>query len=186
MAHTLKKMTPSIIDDISVTKSDSKVCGLKLREAHERLGAELAKEMCLQEFHRGEKVDIIILMRSGLSFGLGVAKSIELMGHATRIFFDKLPNDSDNELWKNPVVIVDSVINSGDSILKLLKTTTERRFIVLANVISSISLEKFSDFSTYVVRISENYFVGSHVKTVDGGLGPDTGDRLFYSEYYEE
>ena len=59
---------------IDVCKSDSGATGKKLREAHTNLGSLVAKTIS-QDFH-GEKFAVVIMMRSGLNFGMGIADGL--------------------------------------------------------------------------------------------------------------
>jgi hypothetical protein len=61
---------------IAVCKSMSQINGIKLRDSHYKLGKLLCNKM-LKEIHYDE-FTIIIMMRAGLCFGLGIADELEL------------------------------------------------------------------------------------------------------------
>lgn len=169
---------------IAVCKSDSRQNGVILRDAHYKLGSLLAKQI-ISDVHN-QPITVVIMMRAGLCFGLGIADELERSGMETRVLFFQ-----NNEQWEkeqnncpyaldNTVLVVDAVINSGESILDFSKQLVRSRQIIFAtNVLSEKGLKNFADKEVYAVRISRNSFVGSKSDTVIDGKGPDTGDRLF-------
>jgi len=182
-----KQLTTSELESlIKICKSDSQSYGLKLREAHYELGKMLAKK--IYENLSENEITVIIMMRAGLCFGLGIADELEIFGLNISILF--YFND---EQWKkekinwiqeltNKIILVDAVINTGDSIIQLAKSVKNEKDIIYAsNVLSYKAVQIFQDKNLYTTRISEKSFIGSKVSTVKDGKGPDTGDRLFYT-----
>jgi uracil phosphoribosyltransferase len=169
---------------VSICKSDSWKGGMILRDAHYQLGLLLSKQIARDV--SGDLVSVVIMMRAGLCFGLGIADGLELSKIETRILFfqneEQWKKEQDNcpHALHNTVILVDAVINSGKSILAFSKQLTQsRRIIFAANVLSEKCLENFEDKSVYVTRVSKNSFIGSKSETTANGKGPDTGDRLF-------
>jgi uracil phosphoribosyltransferase len=171
---------------ITICKSDSQICGVKLRETHYKLGKMLAKRI-LDDLPEHD-ITLIIMMRAGLCFGLGIADELEIFGLKTSVLF--YFND---EQWKeeklnwsheltNKIILTDAVINTGDNIIRIAQAVKNNKNIIYAtNVISYKAIQKFEDKCLYTTRISEKSFIGSKVSTIKDGKGPDTGDRLFFT-----
>jgi uracil phosphoribosyltransferase len=170
---------------IAVCKSDSRQNGVLLRNAHYKLGSLLAGQIASDIYH--QPLAIVIMMRAGLCFGLGIADELERAGIKTPILFYE-----NNEQWKkeqvncphaldNTVIVIDAVINTGESIIAFSQKqlTRSHRILFATNVFSEKGLKNFEDKEVYVVRISKKSFKGSKSDTVKNGEGPDTGDRLF-------
>jgi uracil phosphoribosyltransferase len=169
---------------IAICKSESQVCGLKLREAHYKLGNILARRMVNDLSNHA--ITVIVMMRAGLCFGMGIADGLDVLGVEVSILFHFNDEQWNKEKAKwtqaltNDIILADAVINTGDSIIQLAQTLqNSRNVFFVSNVISEKVLQKFSDKSLYTIRISEKSFVGSKVSIVKDGKGPDTGDRLF-------
>lgn len=164
---------------IDVCKSDSGVAGKKLREAHTKLGSLVAKTIS-QDFH-GEKFAVVIMMRSGLSFGMGIADELD-----TSVLFydDKNLSLFESQLQDNPqlqgcrMILCDGVVNTGKTILELANGYPSYRPIIATNVISE-KYEGDDMIPVYASRISKNSYTGAKQKTISNGKGPDTSDRLF-------
>jgi len=173
-------------DIIHKTTSDSNVAGNELREAHYQLGEMLGNYIEHEELNTNNKVLVIIKMRSGLMFGLGLADEIESKNHRVHIVFDT------NSVIKNSIdtydriILVDGVINSGRSIVEDLNTLNNPKVLVATNVISSQAVDLFLNHIIYAVRQSEKHFVGTDKKIVSGNQGPDTSERLFRSDFFVE
>jgi len=45
------------------------------------------------------------------------------------------------------------------------------------------AIPNFDGRTVYTVRISKTSFIGAIQKTISNGKGPDTGDRLFDSDF---
>ena len=86
-------------------------------------------------------------------------------------------------IQESTVVIVDSVINTGQSLLKViekLKAANQNvEIIIVANVIQEKALPLLQDYKVYAIRVSSNAFKGVNQATQIGNTGPDTADRLF-------
>ncbi|KFY21496.1 hypothetical protein V493_07359 [Pseudogymnoascus sp. VKM F-4281 (FW-2241)] len=84
---------------------------------------------------------------------------------------------------QDSIILVDSVINSGKSILEFISRVRELhatiRIVVVANVVqdkfisrqSAENLASYGNISLVALRLSKNQFTGSG--------GSDTGNRLF-------
>lgn len=85
------------------------------------------------------------------------------------------------DLWR--VVIVDSVINTGKSIMRIIDELKNHNpgidVIIAANVIQNEAVELFKDYLVFATRLSKNSFVGVNQSKQTGKTGPDTADRLF-------
>jgi len=169
---------------IAVCKSDSKINGLQLRKVHYKLGKILAIRM-LDDLS-GDSITIIIMMRAGLCFGMGIADELEQLGKNISVLFyfdeEQWNNEKENyaQTLKNDIVLIDAVINTGDNIIQLSQSIKNNNRIYFAsNVLSEKSVYKFEDKQLYTIRISEKSFKGSKTSLVKDGKGPDTGDRLF-------
>jgi MoaA/NifB/PqqE/SkfB family radical SAM enzyme len=81
------------------------------------------------------------------------------------------------------VVIVDSVINTGRSIMRIIDEIKKHNpgidVIIAANVIQNEAVELFKDYLVFATRLSKNSFVGVNQSKQTGKIGPDTADRLF-------
>jgi len=175
--------TNEVQADIKICKSDSKVCGRELRLAHYRLGKELGDFISSSEFQNPTSIALLIMMRGGLPFGFGIADRLEEHGHTVNILFsDKNTSVFTHDCEK--LIIVDAVINTGKSILGIIKENNLTDEIIATNVLSEIHLGDFEMLNTYAVRLSQNSFQGSKEKTIVGGRGPDTGDRLFKNDFF--
>ena len=83
----------------------------------------------------------------------------------------------------NLILIVDSVINTGESILRLVEKLRKNNPLVkvclVTNVIQKDALSKLRDCILFAIRVSDNKFVGKRQKKQIGNSGPDTANRLF-------
>ena len=165
-----------IQDDISVCKSNSGISGSRLAAAHMRLGEKIGSRIAtvLPE----KDMSILVLERGGRFFGDGV-----YMG-AGGIFYSINPKkDATPVIITERVVVVDSVINTGKSIMKIIDEikihNPDIDVIIAANVIQNVAVELFKDYLVFATRISKNSFVGVNQSKQTGKTGPDTADRLF-------
>ena len=87
------------------------------------------------------------------------------------------------DIQQGLAVIVDSVINTGKSVLdmidKLKKKNPEIEIVIVSNVIQNDAVDLLQGYKVFAVRTSANSFVGSRQSTQKSGKGPDTADRLF-------
>lgn len=150
---------------IKITKSNSGVSGPLLCRAHIQLGIELAKNIKINP----EDTTVVAIMRGGIFFAQGIYFEL---GCKFCVYNPKI------EEYHRPntkyVILVDSVINTGKSILPLIDENT----IVACNVINDKAVERLCD-KLYAIRVSNNSYVGKDVKIQDGKIGPDTTSRLF-------
>lgn len=181
---------------------DASISGPALREVHRRVGFYLATEFCTQiigiesnpiphvQGHQtdgygllNEKSTLIVpLMRRGepMAFGVNDAFPLAMFYHA------KIPSDLQDDHLKNMVtiILVDSVVNSGKSILQFVQHIrtlhSTIRIVVVAGVIHSQTvsatriaraLGRFNGLSFVALRLSDNQFTGRGTT--------DTGNRLF-------
>jgi uracil phosphoribosyltransferase len=156
--------------------------GYRLRNAHYQLG-EMIAEPISQSSNQAQSYAVFILMRAGLCFGNGIADKLEQLGSSVLIIFvndDKVSRE-DLELVKDKeIIIVDAVINSGQSVFGLIEQLPDMTPVKLVTtVIPSSSLELLKSYDLYTVRVSSNKYEGAKVRVISDGKGPDTGDRLF-------
>lgn len=173
---------------IRICKSDSGVMGTELRHAHHALGA-MVGEMIWKEYPSSKPFAVVLLMRSALPFGEGIADVLD----CPILFLDEKHdrrwkmNDCNNKfirenrevLEKSTVILADAVINTGVTINQIYDTLAKitDEIVMAANVIQSGFDPK--DKLVFGTRRSENKFKGSKTMKQVGGKGPDTGDRLF-------
>ncbi|KFY99781.1 hypothetical protein V500_01265 [Pseudogymnoascus sp. VKM F-4518 (FW-2643)] len=180
---------------------DATVAGPALKKAHRRIGWYLAVEFIGKaiglesyeiphiqgghtEGHRleGEKrTTIVALMRGGgpMAEGINEVFPLAMSVHASKPEDLKLHHVEQQDI----IILVDSVINSGKSILKLIehvrKLHATIRIVVVANVVqdkfisreTEANLARYRNVSLVALRLSKNQFTGSG--------GTDTGNRLF-------
>ncbi len=151
---------------ISITKSDSGISGPELAKAHLRLGELLAENINLDP----NDTTVIAILRGGIFFAQGIYFKL---GCKFDIYDPKNAGSFDRPDTKN-VILVDSVINTGNTLLKHLGPDVW----VASCVINEKAVPLFAD-RLYTVRVSGNSFVGCDVKTQVGNKGPDTTMRLF-------
>lgn len=151
---------------ISITKSDSGISGPELAKAHIKLGMALGSQMA--EFEP-QNTTIVAILRGGLFFAEGIYFS---MGCKFQTY------DPKKEKFIMPstknIILVDSVINTGKTILDIIKPDMK----VACCVINEKTVSTFEE-QLYTVRVSKNSFIGKKVKKQDGNIGPDTTMRLF-------
>ena len=151
---------------IAITKSNSGISGPELAMAHIELGRELGKQIVDTD---PNDTTIVALLRGGIFFAEGLYFEL---GCKFEIY------DPKHEVFVRPdtknVIIVDSVINTGNTILKILEPDMK----VACCVINEKAVSLLDD-RLYTVRVSKNSFVGKNVKRQDGAVGPDTTMRLF-------
>ena len=158
--------TAEVTDLIAITKSDSGITGPDLAKAHMTLGSLMGKQM--RDF-TPEDTTIIAILRGGIFFAEGMYFS---MGCKLQTY------DPKHESFVRPntknVILVDSVINTGKTLLSLLDKDTYIACCVINNEAVSLFDERL-----FTIRVSQNSFVGSNVKHQIGKKGPDTTMRLF-------
>lgn len=168
--------SPEDIQDISVCKSNSGINGHRLATAHLHLGQRIGRKIA-EEFP-SNNVAVLVLDRGGRFFGDGVYSSFGGVFYPYNPRIEAIPI-----IEQNRIVIVDSVINTGKSIIEIiskLKNNTEvRDIIVVSNVIQQEAIDLLEDYKVFVVRSSSNSFVGRRQAKQYGNTGPDTADRLF-------
>lgn len=162
--------------DISICKSSSGINGSRLAQAHFNLGLQLG--CYIKQVLPNKGIPVLVLERGGRFFGDGL-----YIGFGGQLYPYNPKKDILPEFKSNLVLIVDSVINTGESLLKLIEKLRRNnpmvKICVVTNVIQKESLPKFNDHALFAVRVSENKFVGKRQKKQLGNSGPDTADRLF-------
>lgn len=157
--------TAAIQKLIAITKSDSGISGPELAMAHMKLGGLLAKAIV----YPPEETTVVALLRGGIFFAEGMYFQLGCKF---------LTFDPKHETFVRPetkyVIIVDSVINTGKTIMEILEPDMK----VACCVINEDAVKLF-DNQLLTVRISTNSFVGSELKVQRGNKGPDTTMRLF-------
>ena len=150
---------------------------------------EMARKYCkafgmsesqTEQFLRGEKAavpDTSALLKNSQLID-------ELNKEYSKVVISKVVVDElDNIKNKNSVVIVDSVINTGKSIMRIIDELKNHNpgidVIIAANVIQNEAAELFKDYLVFATRLSKNSFVGVNQSKQTGKTGPDTADRLF-------
>ena len=164
---------------IDVCKSSSGITGKKLRDAHGKLGVLMAQ--LIARDYSDDKFAVVIMMRSGLSFGLGIADALDAPvlfydGDNKKLFSEQL--EGNPQLTDYRMILCDGVINTGKSIMELANAYSKYNPIVATNVISE-KYESSNMMPIYASRVSQNSYTGSKQKTISDGKGPDTSDRLF-------
>ena len=174
--HILADMTDTIISDIAICKSDSGINGAKLADAHIRLGRILGEAM--YRTIPNVNTAVLVLERGGRFFGDGV-----YTGFGGVLFSYDPKKDDLPGIHNNIVIIVDSVINTGrsiiDTISKLKQLDPDTEVIIATNVIQEKAIELLKEYKIFAVRTSTNSFVGSRQSEQKNGKGPDTADRLY-------
>lgn len=182
--HLLYDTTPYVLadendvvaQDISICKSSSGINGSQLAQAHFNLGYQLG--CYIKKVLPNKKTPVLVLERGGRFFGDGL-----YIGFGGQLYPYNSKKDILPEFWSNLLLIVDSVINTGDSILQLIDklkgTYPEMQVCIATNVIQKEALSKFKDYALFTIRVSDNKYVGKRQKMQIGNSGPDTADRLF-------
>ncbi len=158
--------TDRVKELIAITKSDSGISGPELAKAHMELGTLLARNM---EKFVPEETTIVAMLRGGIFFAEGIYFQLGCRFQT----FDPKHEEFVRPNTKN-VILVDSVVNTGKTIVDLL----EPDMYVACCVINESALPKFEK-QLFTVRVSSNSFIGSNVKKQSGKVGPDTTMRLF-------
>ncbi len=166
----------SVARDIAICKSSSGINGSRLAQAHFNLGFQLG--CCIRRVLPNKNIPVLVLERGGRFFGDGL-----YIGFGGR-FYPYDPKKDDLPKFKsNLVLIVDSVINTGESILMLIEklrlNNPTVQVCLATNVIQTDALPKFNEYPVFTIRVSDNKFVGKRQKKQFGNTGPDTADRLF-------
>ena len=186
---------------LMTTMRNAKVAGPVLREAHHRVGWYLATEFLAEMLGVEEypiphvqghqtsgyrlcnekKTSIVALMRGGepMAFGVNEAFPTAMFVHA------KNPEDIEPHhiSQQRTVVLVDSVVNSGKTIVEFVQHIHSLHatihIVVVAGVVQAQSVSEglaqalayHSNFSIITLRLSDNKFTGRGTT--------DTGNRLF-------
>lgn len=173
----LSEIVDTLNDTIGITKSNSGINGSPLASAHLMLGESLGKE--IKNIIPIQNTAVIVMERGGRFFGDGLYSTFGGVFYPYNPSKDDVPDVSQHEF----IVIVDSVINTGCSILNIIecvKNENPKAEIVIAtNVIQRNALDKLKKYKVFSIRISDNYFFGKRQDVQTGNTGPDTADRLY-------
>lgn len=174
--YILADIDGGIADDIAICKSNSGINGAKLAAAHIRLGRKLGEVM--RGFIPNINAAVIVLERGGRFFGDGVYTGFGGTFYSYNPKADELP-----DIQQGFAVIVDSVINTGKSVLdmvdKLKQKNPDIEIAIVSNVIQKDAVDLMQGYKVFAIRTSANSFVGSRQAMQKNGKGPDTADRLF-------
>lgn len=165
-----------ILDDIAICKSNSEVNGNRLAAAHYRLGNRIGNR--ISKLFPEHNTVILELERGGRFFGDGVYIGFGGTFYPINSAKDPVPKfDADR------IIIVDSVINTGKSMKKMISLIKEDKpdtdVIIAANVIQAEALDLLIEYKVFAVRLSQNSYIGKNQAKQTGKTGPDTADRLF-------
>ena len=167
----------TISDDVAITKSSSGINGSLLAAAHLRLGERLGKE--IKTIISTQNTAVIVMERGGRFFGDGLYSAFGGVFYPYNPSKDEIPDVSKH----NFVIIVDSVINTGRSILSVIESikrdNPKIEIIIAANVIQRNALDKMKQYKIFSIRVSDNYYIGKKQAVQTGDTGPDTADRLY-------
>ena len=158
--------TERINELISITKSDSGISGAVLAKAHMELGKYLAQ--CFPEM-KPKDTTVVAMLRGGIFFAEGIYFQLDCKFQ----LYDPKKGSFVRPDTKN-VIIVDSVINTGNTIKKILQPD----MLIATCVVNEQVAELFGN-QLYAIRVSKNSFVGRNINKQKGGIGPDTTMRLF-------
>lgn len=151
---------------IEITKSNSGISGPTLAKAHMELGGLLADKL---PDMKPADTTIVAILRGGIFFAEGMYFK---MGCRFETY------DPKNGLFHRPeskhVILVDSVINTGRTIEKIL----DENMLIACCVASERAAALLGD-QLYTIRVSHNSFEGAAVSVQKGTVGPDTTMRLF-------
>ena len=158
--------TDRVKELVAITKSDSGISGPELCRAHIELGKILAEGF---RSLAPEDTTVVAVMRGGIFLAEGIYFALGCRFET----YDPKRQEFTRPGTKN-VIIVDSVINTGKTIMDILD---DDMFVDCA-VINEDAVDALEK-QLFTVRVSKNKFVGSAVKNQSGGRGPDTTMRLF-------
>lgn len=162
--------------DIAICKSSSGINGRRLAAAHLRLGWQIGSRIA--EMFSERDTAVLVLERGGRFFGDGLYSAFGGTFYSFHPKKDPIPN-----ITKFRTIIVDSVINTGNSLVQQIDLLREMypdmEVIIAVNVIQRKALELFKEYKVYAVRVSDNYFVGRNQAKQIAETGPDTAERLF-------
>lgn len=186
------------LNNIINDSRDSSKNGFELSEIHRKMGFYLGMEILSIfpkinksiknaqgyieniDFNTNDNTAIITLMRGGLFLSLGI---FELFPKSSLILVNSKDDLNDyNEILKDKnIIIVDSVINTGKSVLELLDylylKDNANKVIAATQVLQRGALDLLLDknIDIFTIRVSDNKYKGSK--------SSDTGNRLFNTEF---
>ena len=186
------------LNNIINDSRDSSKNGFELSKIHRKMGVYLGMEILsvfpkenkhiknaqgnIEEiaFNRDDNTAIIALMRGGLFLSLGI---FEVFPKSALILIN---NKKEIDIYKDVlkdknIIIADSVINTGKSVIELFDYLSlkehEHKVIAAAQVLQRGAFELLSNVNIdiFTIRVSDNKYKGSK--------SSDTGNRLFNTEF---
>ncbi len=176
-AHTfILEDNEDVTQEVAVCKSSSAVNGSRLALTHFELGRRLGSY--IKQAFPNANTPVIVSERGGRFFGDGLYITFGGCLYPYNAKSDTIP-----DVKSNFIIIVDSVINTGNSILTLIsdlkKSNPNVKVCIATYVIQREAFDKLREYTVFAVRVSDNKFVGKRQKKQTGNTGPDTADRLF-------
>lgn len=166
-----------LVDDIEACKSSSGINGSRLALSHIRLGQRMGET--IKSYIPTEGTAVVVLDRGGRFFGDGVYSTFGGTLYPYNPTIDNIPDLSGYEI----VTIVDSVVNTGKSVQKLISSIKQQsskcEFFIVTNVLQRRAVEVLCEYKIFAIRLSDNFYIGNNQRRQTGGKGPDTADRLF-------
>lgn len=173
----LDQRDSAVAAEVAICKSGSGMVGRRLRDAHRWLGSMVGHRIAA--CNRDEEFAVVVMMRSGLPFGEGIADALDCpMLFYTDDVEALVAEIAADGLGGRTIVLADGVINTGRSLRELVDVLKNLQLVVAASVVSSEAHLK-SDTQVFSARVSDNSYVGAKQWEISGGKGPDTADRLF-------
>lgn len=127
----------------------------------------------IQKVNR-ENITIVVLMRAGLYVGQGVRNILDSEDQIYLIS-NGIYDINFGYIKNRDVIIVDSVINSGETIIKYIDSFKDAKSISCISIVMQSQFKnlakEYSDILFLTSRVSDNYYVGVGAT--------DTGNRLF-------
>ena len=173
--YILADHSNEIKNDIAICKSDSGISGSKLADAHIRLGRKLGQIM--REFIHSVLDDGTAMITAYTGYDSYIFIPSNIGGYSVSTIGTSVFLSSDI------VIIVDSVINTGKSIIDTVKKLKQKNpdieIFIAANVIQEKAISLLNGYKVFAIRTSANSFIGSRQTEQKNGKGPDTADRLY-------
>jgi uracil phosphoribosyltransferase len=179
--YSIESKEECILELIEKLKSNSLICGKELRDLHVMLGEKITATV-IQEGINNDSI-LIVMMRAGIYFATGIADEIEERGFKVPMLLidDNILSEKNKKiLTGKEVIIIDAVINTGETIINVISQLPKIKNIkIVTTVIAEDSITKFNEYKLFTIRTSKNKYKGTNTIRIKDGCGPDTGDRLF-------
>ncbi|KAB8220562.1 uracil phosphoribosyltransferase-domain-containing protein [Aspergillus novoparasiticus] len=183
------KLNPEAVKILMTPMRNANVQGPHLREAHRddfAIPHAQGHNTTGYQLWREDKILIVALMRGGEPMAFGVNRAFEraMLMHAN----EPIDLQHDHLEDRFAVILVDSVVNSGATILDFMRhirdLNKEVPVVVITGVMQAecvsggrltVALAKYDNLQFITLRISENEYKGTGAS--------DTGNRLFNTLY---